>query len=58
MTNSEIATAFKILYTELVNEIDNHNAGRIDASTEVLADAVKAAIRNAHNCYCEPDDQI
>lgn len=36
MVNVEIADALKCLYNELVNEIDNQNAGRLDDAQILL----------------------
>ncbi len=58
MVNSDITAVLKCLYNELVNEIDNQNAGNIDINTGVLADAVKNAVKTTHNKFCEPEDKI
>lgn len=42
MVNTEIADALKCLHNELVNEIDNQNAGRLDdEQIQILADCIK-----------------
>lgn len=59
MVNVEIADALKCLYNELVNEIDNQNAGRLDdAQTQILADCIKNAVKTTHNKFCEPEEKI
>lgn len=59
MVNVEIADALKCLYNELVNEIDNQNAGRLDdAQIQILADCIKNAVKTTHNKFCKPDDKM
>lgn len=47
MVNVEIADVLKCLYNELVNEIDNQNAGRLDdVQIQILADCIKKLRQN------------
>lgn len=47
MVNTEIADALKCLHNELVNEIDNQNAGRLDdEQIQILADCIKKRCQN------------
>lgn len=58
MSNSDIADVLKCLYNNLVNEIDNHCAGRLDENTEILAESVKNAVKTTYNNFCEPSNKI
>lgn len=59
MVNVEIADVMKCLYNELVNEIDNQNAGRLDdVQIQILADCIKNAVKTTHNKFCEPEEKI
>ena len=59
MVNAEIADALKCLHNELVNEIDNQNAGRLDdAQIQILADCIKNSVKTTHNKFCEPEEKI
>lgn len=58
MSNFEISKVLKSLYVNLVNEIDNQLGGSLDDSSQRLGDAVKAAVKEVHNEYCDPSDRI
>lgn len=58
MSNSEISKVLKSLYDNLVNEIDNQRGGLLDDSSQQLGDAVKAAVKEVYNGYCDPSDRI
>lgn len=59
MVNSEISRVLKCLYNELVSEIDNQNAGRLDdEQIQILSDCIKNAVKNTHNQFCAPDEKI
>lgn len=58
MSNSEISKILKSLYNNLVNEIDIQRGGSLDDSSQQLGDAVKAAVKDVHNEYCDPSDRI
>lgn len=58
MSNSEISKVLKSLYDNLVNEIDNQRGGSLDDSSQRLGDAVKAAVNEVYNEYCDPSDRI
>lgn len=59
MVNVEIADVLKCLHNELVNEIDNQNAGRLDdVQIQILADCIKNSVKTTHNKFCEPEEKI
>ena len=58
MSNSEISKVLKSLYNNLVNEIDIQRGGSLDDSSQQLGDAVKAAVKDVYNGYCDPSDRI
>lgn len=58
MSNSEISKVLKSLYSNLVNEIDIQRGGSLDDSSQQLGDAVKAAVKDVYNEYCDPSDRI
>lgn len=58
MSNSEISKVLKSLYNNLVNEIDIQRGGSLDDSSQQLDDAVKAAVKDVYNEYCDPSDRI
>lgn len=58
MSNAEISKLLKSLYDNLVNEIDNQLGGSLDDNSQRLGDAVKTAVKEVHNEYCDPSDRI
>ena len=45
MKSDEVCEMLDTLYLELINEIDNHCDGFLDASGECLANAIKGAVK-------------